>query len=169
VNDADKIAVWRMRVGSRIESERLALEISVREAARRAGLTEIVWRQLEAGRTQTARGRHRPVTPDGATKAKAASVFGWSPESLDRLLQGDQPFVLTGRVWPGSSAELKLTPPAHIERATPLDSGVTAPAVTSEVSRAEFDQLVERVKRLEQSHHIRPAGTSPVERFQPPQ
>ncbi|UKD50824.1 helix-turn-helix domain-containing protein (plasmid) [Amycolatopsis sp. FU40] len=75
--------------GVRLRAAREQLRLSRREAARRAGLSEARWRQLEKG-TQPIDGVEQPVSTRPDTVFKAADVVGLDPrEAL--LLAGFEP------------------------------------------------------------------------------
>lgn len=85
---------WRELVGRKIEARRQELSIrSKRQAARAAGFNEAVWRQLESGRRQIAKGQFVAPTPTPETKAAASRVLGWTADSIDRLIGGLLPLA----------------------------------------------------------------------------
>lgn len=68
---------------------------SIRAAATAAGISEGLWRQVEAGERPLRYGRTETVNPKPATRAAICRALGWSPDSIDRLLEGKEPVVLT--------------------------------------------------------------------------
>lgn len=60
-------------------------KMPVREAARRADISDTRWRQLEKGSQQVAKGIHVPVQPKPETAAKAARAVGADPAEGLRL------------------------------------------------------------------------------------
>ena len=61
---------WRAQYGEPIERRRLQLGLSKRGAARAAGISEIVWRQIESGRRQVASGVEIAPNPEPLTMSK---------------------------------------------------------------------------------------------------
>ncbi len=72
---------WEL--GRRIEAARVAARLSKRQAAKRAGISDGRWRQLEAGH-ETVRGQIYSVKTTPATIARIASALGLP---LDELLE----------------------------------------------------------------------------------
>lgn len=60
--------------------------LSAREAARRAGISEVRWRQI-AGGFQTVSGQHIPVTGPADTVARMAHVVGLTHQDFDDIRQ----------------------------------------------------------------------------------
>ncbi|MCU1647113.1 MAG: hypothetical protein JWN03_7388 [Nocardia sp.] len=67
--------------GRRVEAARETAGLSKREAAKRAGISESRWRQLEAGH-ETVRGQTYPVKTTPETVAHIADAVGASREEL---------------------------------------------------------------------------------------
>lgn len=80
---------WRDRVGRRIEQQRGRL--SVRSAAKRAGISEGLWRQIESGQRPIRKGEYETVNPKPETRAWVCQAIGWTDDSIDRLLAGEEP------------------------------------------------------------------------------
>lgn len=85
---------WR-RVGDAIRARRTELRLTQKEAARAGGLSEPVWNVIEGAR-QT---NYRLDTLHGVTRA-----LGWSADSIDRILAGDEPTVQTRGLVPLADA-----------------------------------------------------------------
>jgi len=64
-------------------------KVSVREAARRAGISEGRWRQIAKGYQSVAGGFHAPVTAPPDTLAKMARVVGVSDSELQEAGRSD--------------------------------------------------------------------------------
>lgn len=92
---------WQEAVGGTIENRRIHLGYSKRAAARLAGVSEITWRQLESGARQIAPGQHVEPSPGKLTKALVCGALQWSPDSIDRLLAGQEPVVVSQPVESG--------------------------------------------------------------------
>lgn len=82
---------WRTLVGSRIEERRDELDLSVRAAAKRAYVSEGQWRTIESGQRQAGKGVFFTVNPRRETRRRVCGVLGWSADSIDRLLAGNEP------------------------------------------------------------------------------
>ena len=80
---------WRHQVGVHIETQRGRL--SIRQAARRAGISEGLWRQIESGSRPRGRGEYETVNPKPYTRAQVAKAIGWPDDAIDRLLAGEPP------------------------------------------------------------------------------
>lgn len=74
---------WRDKVGAALRRARG--QVSKREAARRAGFSEALWRQLETGEKSVAAGVVIPVSPRDETLEAAARAVGLDPADLFRL------------------------------------------------------------------------------------
>ncbi|WP_280273433.1 helix-turn-helix domain-containing protein [Nocardia wallacei] len=72
---------WEL--GRRMEQGRLAAGLSKRQAAKRAGISDGRWRQLEAG-VETIRGKTFPVKTTPETVARIASAL---QQPVDELLE----------------------------------------------------------------------------------
>src|SRR5579864_1523134 len=59
------------------------LDLSIREAARRAGISYGRWRQITAGYQNVSPGVYAPVHAPARTVAKMAAVVGISPEQME--------------------------------------------------------------------------------------
>ena len=64
-------------------------EISAREAARRAGISEGRWRQIASGYQVVSPGIYAPVHGPAKTLARMAAVVGVTPEQLTRAGRQD--------------------------------------------------------------------------------
>lgn len=69
--------------GTELERRRTEAGLGVREAARRAGISEGRWRQLESG-VQKIGGREIPIKTRPATAAAVAKVVGWEVDDAVR-------------------------------------------------------------------------------------
>ena len=87
-------------VGRELGRARRAMRISKREAARRAGIAEITWRQYETGLRQIAPGQFVPVNPQDDKLEMAAVAVGLDPGPL---------FELAGRAYDGPDWRVKVT------------------------------------------------------------
>lgn len=86
---------WKLLVGNAVQKRRRELGIkSMRKAAAMAGYNEAVWRQVETGKRQLAPGHMVAPTPKPDTQAAICAVLEWTADSIDRLLNGDEPAVL---------------------------------------------------------------------------
>jgi len=74
--------------------------MSKREAARRAGISEGLWRQLETGARPLAPGMTALVSPRDETLIAAADAVGLDPNELFRLAGRELPEPSEGRVVP---------------------------------------------------------------------
>ncbi len=70
---------WRTEVGEEIERQRTAAGLSVRDAAKRAGVSESMWRQIESGRRVLEDGTVVAVNPKATTMAKVRAALS-SPD-----------------------------------------------------------------------------------------
>lgn len=82
---------WREQIGRHIENRRTLLHLSKRAAAKAAGISEIVWRQLESGKRQLAPGHYITPNPETSTKVGVCRALHWRPDSVDRMLGGRLP------------------------------------------------------------------------------
>lgn len=71
-----------------IEDRRIELELSPGDFAAKAGLTTQALRPIRAGYRRKYQDR---------LKFGVAAALGWTPESVDRLLRGEPPLLLTDR------------------------------------------------------------------------
>ena len=69
--------------------KRIRPKLSVREAARRAGISEGWWRQVVRGYQPLKGGGKAPMTGSAATVAAMAQVVGVTPEQLEAVGRGD--------------------------------------------------------------------------------
>jgi hypothetical protein len=82
---------WRERVGQHVEARRKERRYrSVRAAAQAAGISETLWRQVESGRRQVAKGIVQTANPGPDKTAAICRALDWSDDSIDLLLQGKQ-------------------------------------------------------------------------------
>jgi transcriptional regulator with XRE-family HTH domain len=63
------------------------LELKQDEAAAAAGLSLATWNKIENG---------RPGTPFISTRRAIAKALGWTPDSIARVLRGEDPIVEAG-------------------------------------------------------------------------
>jgi transcriptional regulator with XRE-family HTH domain len=68
------------RLGKLVRERRLALDLSQRDAAARAGISNQTWLNVENGRSANQR-----------SLAKIERALGWSPGSIDAILAGTPP------------------------------------------------------------------------------
>lgn len=87
---------WHERVGQRVKAKRG--RISIRKAAKRAGISEGLWRQIESGRRPLRNGDYETVNPKPETLASVATSLRWTEDSIERLLDGLEPVDLTPQV-----------------------------------------------------------------------
>lgn len=84
-------AEWRAQVGQHVERRREALWPSRRRAADGSEVSEVVWRQIESGKRQLAKGVTRPPVPEERTKMLICRRLRWTVDSIDELLAGRSP------------------------------------------------------------------------------
>lgn len=84
---------WRQRVGRHVEHHRG--REAVRAIAKRAGVSEGLWRQVESGRRVLAKGVVRTVSPKPETAAMISRALGWTETGIDDLLEGRGPTLVT--------------------------------------------------------------------------
>lgn len=94
-------------VGAALGQARRALKISKREAARRAGISEITWRTYETGMRQVTSDYHVPVSPRDDKLEAAAKAVELDPAVV---------FKIAGRPYDGalSPAPAADGPPAAL-------------------------------------------------------
>jgi hypothetical protein len=84
--------LWREQVGVPIERRRVELGFpSIRAAARAAGVSEGVWRQLESGRRAVGGGKAVAPRPSPRIRAKMATTLRWPQDAIDQLMSGRRP------------------------------------------------------------------------------
>ena len=91
MDDSEQIVKWREMVGQHVEQRREVTYRSRRKAAMASEVSESMWRQIESGARQLAPGVEAVVNPTSSTKTAICQALGWSPDSIDRLLRGEQP------------------------------------------------------------------------------
>lgn len=112
----EQSVAWH-EVGRQLRQAREAQrpKMSAREAARRAGISDITYRQLEAGQRQVSKDLTVPVSPRDDTLAKSAKAVGLDPAPLFELVGrtyedddngGDQPGGGEPRTEAGVTARL---------------------------------------------------------------
>jgi transcriptional regulator with XRE-family HTH domain len=79
--EPDELARWA-EVGQLLREGRERRGISKRAAAAEAGFSETVWRQLEAGERQIAKGMKIPISPKDETLLRASYVARVDPGRL---------------------------------------------------------------------------------------
>ena len=90
----ETISTWRTLVGIAVEHRREQLNLSKRAAAARAGISEIVWRQIESGLRQIAPQQYAEASPGRRSRLGVCRALGWSDDSIERLLAGQPPGLL---------------------------------------------------------------------------
>lgn len=75
-----RVTTHQDAAGQRIRRRRLALDLTIRQAASRAQVSDTTWGALEAG---------RPVSD--RTVRRATQALEWPPDAIDRLLAGEDP------------------------------------------------------------------------------
>lgn len=75
--------------GALITSSMRAAQLSAREAARRAGISEGRWRQITGGYQVVSAGVYAPVHGPAATLARMAAVVGVTPAQLRQAGRAD--------------------------------------------------------------------------------
>lgn len=140
----DAALAWR-RVGQLLGEARRSLrpKVSKREAARRAGFSEITWRQLEAGERQLTKGVKVPPSPKDETLEAAARAVGLDPGIV---------FSEVGRRYePPAMAIVRRSDGISVEiRAEESNATTAALAVSAlEDDPVAAVTLVQRVGRLE--------------------
>lgn len=76
------------RLADEIQQRRLSLwdgEVTQVEAAKRAGVSDTTWNQLE---------NHRGPLPSPRTRRAVCRVLEWTPDSVDRILRGEDPVAI---------------------------------------------------------------------------
>jgi hypothetical protein len=123
--------LWREQVGEHIERRRIQLGFpSIRAAARAAGVSEGVWRQLESGRRAVGGGRAVAPRPTARICARVATTLRWPQDAIDQLAAGRKP----KKSWAAA--------PASVRSSTP------GPAATTEGARTdELREVLVRVAR----------------------
>lgn len=84
----DNADAWK-EVGRRIEAARRRLRLTKRGAATKAGISEALWRHLEAGERSPAPGVVVPVSPRDASLEAAARAVALDPAPLFKLVGRD--------------------------------------------------------------------------------
>lgn len=79
---------WRQMVGVHVAARREHLGLSKRAAALKAGISEIVWRQIESGLRQIAPGQYVEAAPSRKSRIGVCRALNWTDNSIDLLLQG---------------------------------------------------------------------------------
>lgn len=97
---------WRSTVGVHVEQRRTELRLSVRGAAKRAGVSEGLWRQIESGRRVLAAGVERTVSPRADTAHAIATALDWEGDALARLAAGAKPAAVPAVSSPAGGTEL---------------------------------------------------------------
>lgn len=150
---------WRSLVGVALERERG--RESVRSIARRAGVSEGLWRHLESGRRPLRHGQFETVKPKGETVLKVCRVLGWTDDSIDRLLVGMPPERLLdperslvdqwAEARPGSEYTAEIGDALRAARPTTMTELLwivdshSAPEVVERQIRAEVDLVKRRL------------------------
>lgn len=86
---------WKALIGDRLRARRDELGFSIRQAAKIAGFSEGLWRQLESGTRVLRKGVEETVSPKPSTLLAACRALGWSSNSIDLILAGGEPAVIS--------------------------------------------------------------------------
>lgn len=74
---------WKERVGALLQRARKSRNLSIRKAAKAAGIDDATWRHLEEGE-RTIRGEKVPASPRDDTLAAVARAVGLNPAEVFR-------------------------------------------------------------------------------------
>ncbi|GAB3670504.1 helix-turn-helix domain-containing protein [Saccharopolyspora tripterygii] len=85
VNDQERPWPW----GPKLRDAREALGLSQRYAAKRAGISQTTWANLETGMVHLGKGMYKPYDSRASTVLAAASVVGLDPSEALRLTGHD--------------------------------------------------------------------------------
>jgi hypothetical protein len=128
------------------------LELSIREAARRAGLSYGRWRQICQGYQNVSPGSFAPVHAPAKTVAKMAKVVGVTPAQLAKAGREDAAEALAGLQQPVAAAP---EPPGE----TPDPGESTVGQVSTAVIRAAVPATVRQIwTRVRHDLAATPAG-----------
>ncbi|MGV2914630.1 helix-turn-helix domain-containing protein [Streptomyces alfalfae] len=135
------------REAALIDAARRGAKLSIREAARRAGISDARWRQINSG-YQSVSGGAVPVRAPAETLARMAQVVGVSGEELARAGRED-----------AAAALAEITP---LPQASSAASGFVAPvdAVYAILASLPVEAQAEVVRRLarENPGAVQPSG-----------
>jgi transcriptional regulator with XRE-family HTH domain len=112
--------------------KRIRPRLSIREAARRAGISEGWWRQVVRGYQPIKGGGKAPMTGSAETIAAMARVVGVTPEQLEQA----------GRTDAAEELRILEEPPSRLQVVT----GADAPA--DEPGDEGLDEKLDRAQRL---------------------
>lgn len=126
------------------------LELSIREAARRAGISYGRWRQITTGYQNTSPGEFAVVRAPAKTLAKMARVVGVTPEQLET--EGQRP----------DAAEAMRHEQAAVPAPRPATAPTGIPVIDNAASPEDVApfvwQIENEVERAEREHGPSPAG-----------
>src|SRR5687768_2738282 len=140
------------RVGKAVRDRRMDLGRTQRECATAAGVSEMTWFNLEAGKSVKAR-----------TSRKASEALGWTPDSIDRILAGKNPLDNDAEALIDSIARHPITltaPKVSEQELAAIFSMIVAAMETPQGAmtlRSRFGSIEERLAAIEQhiglEHH----------------
>ena len=133
---------WKRIVGDEIKRERGRR--SIRSIADKAGVSEGLWRSVESGAHRPAKGVVKTVNPKPSTRALIADALGWTPDSIDRLLLGEDPMPKLATVESGppvTRAEMRHITSTVVDHGSRL-SELEHLVVEMQEQRAEKDENV---------------------------
>jgi hypothetical protein len=114
MNADEAIAEWKSAVGDRVAMRRASRFRSARSAAEAAGISEAIWRQVESGSRTVAAGVRVAANPGLSVKVAICTALGWTPDSIDRLLNGEEPTEL-----PETSSDASFSVDEKLAKLTP--------------------------------------------------
>lgn len=105
MSNPDEVA-WQV-AGDQVRARRVELGLTQQEAAARADVGSSTWLLLERGRQQSFR---------SLTLAAVARALRWTPDSIDRILRGEDPVPLAE---PPGGLAAKADLPDKLSRLSP--------------------------------------------------
>lgn len=135
------------REAALIEAARKRARLTIREAARRAGISDARWRQITSGYESVGKGQYKEVEAPADTLARMAQVLDVTPDQL----------VKVGREDAAKSLE-EITPEPE-EPAAPFTPPVEA--VYAILASLPPEAQAEVIRRLAKEN---PAAVQPAER-----
>jgi hypothetical protein len=118
------------------------LDLSIREAARRAGISYGRWRQIVTGYQNVSPGVFAPVHAPAKTLAKMAAVVGVTPEQMET--EGQRPDVAAAM---RRSAEAHAAPPLAAVPSLPDSAEALIESALSKPMRQMGTRMAEEVTR----------------------